>query len=282
MTLIVGVTTGTKIQLLSDTRITHPDVTQIEEIPGRLKLISLSSTICVGYAGPATAAIDHIRTTPSDIRGSFEHLIPYLQAESQCDFLLADSRSLRLATVKGGVALETAPAYVGDDDAWAAFLAARDGVVQADSTDPESATLSSAMTAFASVMRDRSHPTVAGFQLRVGSRGDGFHYLLAAGAYLVNLIGPLNPSTAPQHSDAAAGAYSYTVLAPREAGHPVVAVHLYQGQLGFVYAPLKHDTPVEVPNVDHMGLQQYVRQHYGIEVDGLQIGAGTFSVPKGY
>ena len=49
MTLIVGVTTGTRIQLLSDTRITHPDVTQIEEIPGRLKLVSLSPTICVGY-----------------------------------------------------------------------------------------------------------------------------------------------------------------------------------------------------------------------------------------
>ena len=70
MTLIVGVMTGSQVQLLSDTRITHPDVTQIEETPGRLKLITLSPLICVGYAGQANLAIDHLKNTPIDARSS--------------------------------------------------------------------------------------------------------------------------------------------------------------------------------------------------------------------
>jgi hypothetical protein len=61
MTLVVGLSSGTDLMLLSDIRISHPDATQVEELPGRLKIVVLSPTLAVAYAGAADYALDTIR-----------------------------------------------------------------------------------------------------------------------------------------------------------------------------------------------------------------------------
>jgi len=286
MTLIVGVRTTSLIALLSDTRITHPDVTQVEELPGRLKLVMLSPTICVGYAGPAEQGIDHVRRTPMADRAAFNAVVAHLRRLRECDFVVAESSSLRQATIKAGSVHEAPLVYIGDDDAWTALEAIRPTVplpVSGDpgaGIDPEESFVSTVMSAFRHVLTSPAYPTVAGFQMRVGSRADGFHYLYEAGFTFVNVTGPLNESTAGQFSDAAAGGYSYTVLAPREAGHAVVAVHIQQGPLGFIYAPLHHDRPDKVPEVDQAGLCEYVKEHYGVEIDGLRPINSGFQTPS--
>ncbi len=284
MTLIVGVKSETRIQLLSDTRITHPDVTQVEEIPGRLKLVALSPHICVGFAGAVNLAIDHIRRTPSADRTSFSEVIAHLRTAPGCDFIVADSRILRQVAVKDGVVQDGDLLWIGDADAWAAFETARPHIPPtqyAGSARPEPGLdlINRVSGAFQTVMNDTSLPTVAGFEMRVGSRVDGFYYLYAAGLSVVNVNESLNESTAGKYTGADAGGYSYTVLTPTQPGHAVVGVHIQQGQLGFVYAPLLHDRPEQVTQIDHNGLLEHVRARYGVELDGLRVGNSGFRTP---
>lgn len=177
-------------------------------------------------------AIDHLKNTPIDARSSFERVIAHLRQQSRSDFLVAESHSLRLATVKNGSVEELGLGYVGDDDAWEAFTVARENASPPENASSDLTLLSSVLDAFGRVVRDESHPTVAGFSMRVMSRGDGFHYAEMSGMHMVGISESLNEATAPKYSDAAAGAYSYTLLTPREPGRAVVAVHLHQGGSG--------------------------------------------------
>jgi hypothetical protein len=80
LTLIVGLRTGLGVQILSDTRISHPDVTQEEEVPGRLKIITVRPDLCVAYSGRANFAIDTVRSVASDPGCNFESALSILLA----------------------------------------------------------------------------------------------------------------------------------------------------------------------------------------------------------
>lgn len=285
MTLIVGARTETRIELISDTRITHPDTTQIEEIPGRLKLVALSPAICVGYAGRAAPAIDRIRATPHRDASSFDAVVAHLRTEPECDFLVAEAgRPFRQASITDGVVREGELVWIGEADAWAAFEVVRPTVpapIYGDPYDREPGDhfMTAVRTAYQRVFGDAACTTVAGFEMRIGSRGSGFRYLPQAGFSAVNLSGQLNESTAQQHSTAAAGAFSYTILTPTEPGVALVAVYISQPQLGYVYLPLRHDQPIEVRQTDHETLVSHVRTEYGVVVDGLTVGNASFRTP---
>jgi hypothetical protein len=61
MTLIVGIKTSKSIHLFSDTLVSSNDVTKIEEMPGRLKLVAVPGRLCIGYAGLHNTGIDAVR-----------------------------------------------------------------------------------------------------------------------------------------------------------------------------------------------------------------------------
>jgi hypothetical protein len=100
----------------------------------------------------------------------------------------------------------------------------------------------------------------------------GFSYLPEARAYFPKQSIPSGIETALRFGRAAEGGFAYTLLVPLVPGKPLVAVHFYQGSLGYVYAPLEADRPVEVPDVTHAGLRAFVLKKYGIEVEGIKIG----------
>ena len=218
-------------------------------------------------------------------RASLEAASDHLRSCAECDFIVADAHSLRQVAIKNAsVQPETNVTHIGDDDSWRALQAARHHIPRAKGADgpleSELELISNVMGTFNVVLADASHPTVGGLKMRVGSRGGEFRYLGEAGSSMVNISGPLNESRAAQYSDAAAGAYSYTVLTPTEAGNPIVAVHLHQGKFGFVYIPLEHDRPLTITGLDHAALVEYVKTQYGVVLDGLRIGDSSFGTPN--
>jgi hypothetical protein len=131
MTLIVGLKAGDSVRLLTDTRISHPDVTQVEEIPGRLKIVVLNSSLCVAYAGAANLGVDSIRrvaarpgvnvTIAADILRNVTQ-----QAQGAVDFLLASSGPpATLLRISGGQTTEVlTQTWIGDSDGASLFMSA--------------------------------------------------------------------------------------------------------------------------------------------------------------
>jgi hypothetical protein len=126
--------------------------------------------------------------------------------------------------------------------------------------------------AFSAVLTDAAIPTVAGIQIRIILTKTGFIYAPEAKVYYPSQTIPSGVPTTLRFGGAAEGGFAYTLLVPREAGIPIVALYFLQGKLGYVYAPLQSDRPIEVPSVDHDGLRAYVRQRFKIEVHGVQFG----------
>lgn len=119
-----------------------------------------------------------------------------------------------------------------------------------------------------------SHPDVTRVEEIPGrlKTATGFTYPHEARAYYPSQTIPSGVATPLRFGAAADGGFAYTLLVPQQAGIAVLAVHFYQGHLGYVYAPLQSDRPEAVRDVDHDGLRAHLRERYGVEVQGLQFG----------
>jgi hypothetical protein len=277
MTLVVGLKTQKRVQLLSDTRITHPDVTQIEELPGRLKLVTISPSVCVGYAGPTNRAMDSIRAL-ARTGASFLEAVEALRtvsANGDVDFLAAQSLpSLDLWKIqRGRAASVNGTVWIGDGEAATEYEQRAITARQLPHTDdPELGIISSLGSAFNALVRERAIESVGGLPIRVSSRLDGFHYPEQALAYYPAQTIPPGVSTTLTFGGPAEGGFAYSLLVPDQPGVPIIGVHFVQGRLGYVYVPLEQDKPVEVPEVTHSQLREYVRAHYRSNVDGVHVG----------
>jgi hypothetical protein len=273
MTLIVGLRTADSIQLLSDTRISHPDVTQVEEIPGRLKVVVIRRDLCVAYAGSANAGIDAIRGLSGLTSTEAIDCLRQVNIDSgdAIDFIVGSTRPAPLLVkIQAGHATEVvSESWIGDAEAAAVFQHSKDHApVPPDAVDFEP--LVRSLRAFQAVIGDSAAPTVAGLHIRAASTAAGFSYLDEARAYYPSQTILSGVATPLSFGAAADGGFAYTLLVPREACVPIVAVHFFQGRLGYVYAPLEADRPERVLAVSHDALRKHVRERYGVEVQGIQ------------
>lgn len=278
MTLILGLKTASSIWLLADTRISHPDVKQIEEIPGRLKLITLGPDICVGYAGAADLASTVIRNLPRS--ASFESIVQELRAASKdgrIDFLVACNSRFELLRIQSGDPLAIdGSIWIGDGEAGSTYedyeLKAILPTPIESQLGPDRARVSRATKAFDNLIRAHPVPTVGGILIRAGSRPDGFWFAQAATAYFPPQTIPSGLSTALYFGGAPEGGFSYSIMAPSVPGIPIVGLYILQGRLGFVYAPLQHDKPDAIANVSQDEFRAYVSSKYGVSIDGPGLG----------
>lgn len=269
MTLVVGMKMAGCLHILSDTRISHPDVTQVEEIPGRLKIIIVHARLCIAYAGAADYAIDTIRDAA---RASAMSAVKAAQALREAnvasgnaiEFLVGSIEpEATLLTIRAGRISEVdAEDCIGDTDSAAAYRRAKNG----------SGSLSDCLRAFSGVIANPALPCVGGLLVRAMSTTLGFIYADEATAYYPSQAIPSGVETPLRFGGPAEGGFAYTLLVPRIPGVPVVAVHFYQGRLGYVYAPLSTDRPVPIRDVDHESLRMEVLRRFGVELQGLRFG----------
>lgn len=281
MTLVLGINTGARLQLLADTRISHPDVTQVEEVPGRLKLITLSPFIAVGYAGGSDYALDTIRRAKAVKPLTAGGIVPVLLEASRepggeglVDFIFAAIEpEMSLVVIRNGDAIKVGrEGWIGDADAASAFHQQQATIAMPDVTDPEMRHISRALQAFHAVIARPATASVGGLEVRVGSSPGGFRYLPGAMMYMPSQAVPSGQWTTLHFGGRAEGGFGYSLLVPEQPGEAVLAVHFFQGQLGFIYAPLLADRPTQVTNVSHEQLRNVVLERYGVNVNGLRFG----------
>lgn len=276
MTLVVGLRSAQRIQLLSDTRISHRDVTQVEELPGRLKIVLLGPNICVAYAGTADYCLDIIRAAPA--HGSVEETLQYFHAAhiasaKHVDFVVGCAAVRSLFSIHDGI-VETVESecWIGDGIAFQEYRRRKKAVHVPPGTPEQLEGILRAHQAFGGVIQDRVVSTVAGLTVGASSRAEGFGYIAQAIAYYPSQTIPSGIATRLSFGRAAEGGFAYTLLVPLLAGASVIAAHFLQGSLGFVYAPLHADKPIQVPNVSHDGLRAIVLKMFGIAIDGPKLG----------
>lgn len=275
MTLVVGLRQADRVWLLSDSRISHPDVTQVEEIPGRLKLVLLRD-ICVAYAGAADHSLDIIRRAPAN--ASFDKTLEFFRAAhvdsgQSVDFMVSSASTKALIRIsEGGIVPVHGEAWIGDADAFDKYSSRKNSTNLPVGIPSDLEKIARATQAFMDIVQDHSVPTVSGLTFRVGSRPEGFMYASQASAYYPSQEIPSGVSTPLKFGSAVDGGFAYTLLVPRDPGVPLIAAHFYQGALGFIYAPLVTDKPTQVSNVSHEQLKAMVLERYGVVVDGAKFG----------
>jgi hypothetical protein len=255
---------------VSDTRIDHPDITQIDEIPGRIKAIIIRSDLCVAFAGKADSAIDAIRNVARR-SGSHDETAAILAGESGVDadapdFMVASIAPHRLSVVSHGYVREASDEdWIGDPEAASRFSFYKT-LAPSFGDDPD-AVFGAAQRAFRRVVDDVRVTTVGGIAINVMSGREGFVYLGSASVHyppqtLQSGGGALSFGTA------AHGGLAYSVMTSEVPGTAVLAVFMPQGQLGYVYAPLEWDRAVLIKGVSQIQFAASIRQQFGITIRG--------------
>jgi hypothetical protein len=229
----------------------------------------------VAYAGSADYSIDIIRQAPSQSLGETLEFLQsqHIESNEDIDFIVACAEQRTLFCIREGCVTPVhRECLIGDADAFEQY-AVRQAVVQVPAdVSGDAERITRAIQAFYSVIGDDLAPTVGGLMIRVGSRPQGFVHLSQALAFYPSQTIPSGIPTSLSFGGRADGGFAYTLLVPEAAGIPLMAVHFFQGALGYVYAPLTHDKPIQFSNVSHEELRSAVLTTFGVVIDGPRIG----------
>jgi hypothetical protein len=156
------------------------------------------------------------------------------------EFLAAVTSPIDLVKVsQAGIVTVRNEDWIGDAEAATIYsMYFRELQGQHLNADPIIHRLSVVNRAFAETVNSLNARTVGGFVIRSQLTGDGFRYLPSSEQY-----SPTISATGASVFSPAVGGFAYSVLTPAEPGIPIVGVHILQGQIGFVYAPLSQDQP---------------------------------------
>jgi hypothetical protein len=277
MTLVVARVTPLGVRLAGDMRITDPGAIRRGFIEAALKLILLSPTLCIAYAGQVGGALGAIRDVATDdlsLQAATERITEaHLRTGQAAEFLIAGLRPSRLVVVKDGVATDRSSAWLGDLDAFGEYqhhyhldrwrpppefyestasaedldVAGRMGDgMQAVVYGPTHDVVDGELVLLDP--RGGSHSRVGEAVVAVGPRvEDGlFKYLETSRMEASRRDEPLPPGLGvvpPDWGSAERGAFSYAMLRPEQPGVGAIGLYFYEGRLGVLYAPLILEQP---------------------------------------
>jgi hypothetical protein len=292
VTLVVARLTPLGVRLAADMRITDPDDAGPRGFLGAaLKLILLSPTLCIGYAGRQTPALKAIRQVASEGLDADEATVlildAHLRSEQAAEFLIASLRPSALVVVQGGGAAAREAGWIGDHAAFTEYQRfylqerviwprdyydsderAGDMEIAARMTDGMEAVVNGPSlvrdgeTTTVSIPEGGSHENVGEGIVNVVPRAeDNLFKYSVFGRFTASRFG----------SDA----FQYSSLASDEPGVGAIGLYFDQAQLGLLYAPLLLDdpelldNPQRYPSQSKAAFVEHVHQQYGISLQGL-------------
>jgi hypothetical protein len=290
VTLIVANITPRGIWLTSDMRITDRSAANARGFFGAaLKLVLVSPTLCIGYAGTLRAALAGIRAVAYDAMtpaAATEHLLGIHLADSAVDFLVASLQPPTLLEIKNGRALQRQSAWLGDQNAFSRYQEFYHGehfLPPAVGLDPDYTADLDVAVMMNDAMQDlvladgeldgpgASDALVGEASVTVGPRGeDGlFNYHL----YVSNR-GPFAASRPAGESlmSTELGSFTISMLAPAEPGVGAVGIYFAEGRLGILYAPLLTLAPDQPDRFQDCTVHEFVDKvmaRYGIALRGV-------------
>jgi hypothetical protein len=303
MTLAVAECTPLGVRLAADMRLTDPNAAHHGYLSARLKLVLVSPTQCVAYAGRdglAITAIRHVFREQLDPTRTASYLLDVHVSEAQAaDFLIASLDPIGLVAVKGGRAEPCSANWLGDQAAFNEYqrnyhaqhtLLPPDAYESADeAADIEIASrMSSGMQAAvhgAAVDASGNLVLPSGGEFEtVGEavvyahrrvRHGLFGYGLYNRAQSSGFARPLEPDLGvvpPDFGSAERGAFSFFMLVPVDPGVAAIGLYFAEGAMAILYAPLILDKPRRITQVSREDLVRLVEAEHGIKLEGLGIG----------
>jgi len=286
MTLIAAMSIEGYTRLFADTRVSHPDVTQVEQLPGRLKLLVLHAYLCIGYAGSADYAIDTIRALKIDPESELNDtalvsLLPLLaeaSADGRVEFLIAayirDRGTILLTVAERTVFRYREMTWIGDEDAIHAIVNRMGRIrIEFRPEDPRGLRFTFQLAAeFASIVHDHVVDSVGGIPIAVELQPAGFRYMQTIGSFFPLDDQPANYVPPVVFGSASDGGFAYTVLVPQQMATAVVGVHFHQGRIGYLYLPMQQDRPRTYADVTCEEFRRRVHQDEGLVLLGFCAG----------
>lgn len=290
ISLIVANVTPRGVWLTSEMRVT--DESAATNVPGFLgavlKLILVSPTLCIGYAGTVGAALAAIRHAASEQMApaaAAEHLLSVHLENPTVDFVVASLQPSVLVEIKDGHAARRESAWLGDPEAFNRYQTLYHGehfLPPGEGLDPEYKADLDIAVKMNDAMQDlvlanpepdgpgASHALVGEASVTVGPRvEDGlFEYHI-----YYNYSGPFASGGASggRLMSTEHGSFTISFLVPEEPGIGAIGIHFPEGRLGVLYAPLMTKRPDRADRFHPVTVYEFadnVKARYGVSLRG--------------
>jgi hypothetical protein len=290
MSLIVARVTPRGVWLTSDMRITDPSAAIAPGFLGAaLKVILISPTLCIGYAGSvggALTAIERVDAESMTVSAAIEFLGSVHRGNSSTEFIVAGLRPPLLVEIKDGRSERREAAWIGDAGAYNRYQALYHGdhflAPGADLDAVYKADLDIAVAmndAMQELVIANGEPDGPGFSdALVGEASVTVGPNVPDGAFSYHVyathIGPFaysSPTGGPLPSTER-GTLTLSFMAPEEPGVGAIGLYFREGQFGLIYAPLmtKHaDRADRIQAANAAEFVARVKERYGITLSGV-------------
>jgi hypothetical protein len=277
------------VRLAADMRITDPNDRGPRGFLGAaLKVILLSPTLCIGYAGNHGAALGAIRQVASEELGADEArsllLDAHLRSDPKADFLIASLRPSALIVVKEDRAKDVAASWIGDQEAFAEYQRFYHQQPFRPPDDFYDSAERAGDIEIAARMGNGMEAVVHGASLVIDgetqtlNRPEGGSHK-TVGEAIVNVVlraeddlfkySIFGRFTASLYDSEVLGAFSYSALASAQPGVGVIGLYFDQARLGVLYAPLLFDDPERYSSISREAFIERVHHVHGVSLQGL-------------
>jgi hypothetical protein len=282
MSLVIALVGQDRLHLCADLRVVKSDILTDDRqrhspdyFNGVLKIIPVSSSVAICYAGTVSIALDAIRAVKdsgctSDVAA--ELIISRLRESNsleECDFLVVDAAKLLVQKIQNGSVsiIDTGRTWIGDADAYNLFQSKLNelGYSEDENTIAKSVKI---MNSLQSVINDRSINSVGEYPITAHSSNGEIHLGVAFSAQGPSR--PLNSELNPVHfsNDTNDDSLIINLTVPIESGVAAVGIFITQAHSGALYAPLIQDAAYIINGYTIGEFRRNVLNDYGIEMLG--------------
>lgn len=258
MTIVVAQQFGDRIVIMADTMVTRNgsilrSTKGAEVLPGNLKIVVLSLSLTVAYAGVVDDALKALRHVRSGESLAIDDVIPILVSASRggdTDFIVSGrtDQGSRLVKIANGRTSEGGDRYwIGNADAVREFE--RYPKPQAPDKLPDfiSAEESRFMSSFDQFLAHiRRELSIGGVPITAltTERRCGYVQRAAAFSFEHMKFDRTGGRFAEDKHPSARDEFAYNFIVPHQDGIGVAGVYLNHAKYGYIYDPLRHNQPV--------------------------------------
>jgi hypothetical protein len=282
MSLVIALIDQGRIHVCADLRVVKSDILTVDRrrhspdyFNGVLKIIPISSSVAICYAGTVPIALDVIRAAKDS--GCATNVIPDLVIDKlresnnieECDFLVVDAAELVIQKIQNGkvTTLDNGRTWIGDIDAYNLFQLKLNESGYSEDENPI-AKSAKIMNSLQSVINDKSINNVGEFPITARSSNGKIQLGVAFSAQGPSRpSGPrLNPVQFSTNTNDDSLIINLTV--PVERGIAAVGIYITQARRGALYMPLIQDAPYLVDGNTIGEFRKKVLNDYDTELLG--------------
>lgn len=273
MSLVVAMVEGNRLYVCADSRVVksenRPEGSSAHSphyFNGVMKIVPISKSIAVAYAGTVSIALNAIREvhklnlSSNEIAPKIQEMLTENDDTSECDFLVVDTRNMEIHKIKNG-SIETirnGRTWIGGIDAYNLFQEKLEKNGYNTAPDPIAKSLVM-MNSLDAVIEDGSIENVGEFPISMFNNKGEIQQVVAFKAFGTNnSFG----------GDATNDSMIINLTVPVESSVPALGFYLNKFERGALYLPLVQDEPILINGKTIGEFRTKVLEEFGIELLG--------------